>query len=630
VAAANFALGILPVAFIVATSQLLGKVAAAAREGVSSQAWGGMVLVFGLAAAVFVVQLAVTALLTPLAELMARRVDGEVIRRLMSAALATPSVALVEDPEALNQLSEASYDLESGFLSPGRACAGHLALIARYVQLAGLACAVGLWFSWWAAAGVLATVLLFRYGQRGGLRKYSALSRTLAQNRRRAGYLRELGTATGAGKEIRVFGLAGWIGQRHREAYLSWMLPQWAARRRIYLKPFIVFTAIGLLAIGSVAAALGAAAAAHRVDVTQLALVIQALLAAVRLGDYYPEADVQTQLGTNAYQAVLRFEEKAAAYCRRELTSSGSAPLGYGPRDGGVPPGADWNGADRDGRSAVDALSGAIGLRFTDTTFTYPGRSQPVLSGLDLEIPAGQPTALVGLNGAGKTTVIKLLARLYEPESGSIQANGTDIRDIELERWRRQIAVIFQDFVHYEASLADNVAFGAVEHPRDRAAMTAVLDRAGLSGVVARLRDGLDTPLSRHLPGGADLSGGEWQRVAIARALYALEHGAGILVLDEPTANLDARAEISFYQEFIQATAGVTTILISNRLASVRLASNIVVLEDGHVLERGSHEELLRADGRYATLFALQASRFTGGQSADGQSADSSVHERWS
>jgi ATP-binding cassette subfamily B protein len=180
-----------------------------------------------------------------------------------------------------------------------------------------------------------------------------------------------------------------------------------------------------------------------------------------------------------------------------------------------------------------------------------------------------------------------------------------------VDDWRRQIGVIFQDFNRYELTAAENIGFGAIELASDREQIRAAAARAGILATLERLPEGLDTPLARQYKGGAELSGGQWQRVAIARALFALENGASILVLDEPTAALDVRAEAAFFEKFVEVTRGATALLISHRFSSVRHADNIVVLAEGGVIEQGSHEELLAANGRYAELFHLQAERFT-------------------
>ncbi|MGD0247872.1 MAG: ATP-binding cassette domain-containing protein, partial [Candidatus Limnocylindrales bacterium] len=250
-------------------------------------------------------------------------------------------------------------------------------------------------------------------------------------------------------------------------------------------------------------------------------------------------------------------------------------------------------------------------IRFERLRFSYPGSDRPVLDDLDLVLPAGRCTAIVGLNGAGKTTLVKLLSRLYEPTAGRILVDGIDIRAFGVDDWRRQIGVIFQDFNRYELSAAENIGFGAIELADNRDHLRSAARQAGILTTLERLPGGLDTPLARQYKGGAELSGGQWQRIAIARALFALENGASILVLDEPTAALDVRAEAAFFDKFVDVTRGATALLISHRFSSVRHADTIVVLAGGKVIEQGSHDELLAANGRYAELFRLQAERFT-------------------
>ena len=248
-------------------------------------------------------------------------------------------------------------------------------------------------------------------------------------------------------------------------------------------------------------------------------------------------------------------------------------------------------------------------ISFEGVRFAYPG-GREVFSGLDLTVTAGTSLAIVGANGAGKTTLVKLLARLHDPQAGEIRVDGTRLDELDPVAWRRRLAVIFQDFVRYELPAADNVGFGGVDRLRDMAALEGAAARAGALDVIGRLPSGWATPLNRQYAGGADLSGGEWQRIALARSLFAVDAGAGILVLDEPTANLDVRAEAALFEDFLNLTRGLTTILISHRFSTVRHADRICVLDGGRVVEDGTHTELLAANGRYAELFLLQAERF--------------------
>jgi ABC-type multidrug transport system fused ATPase/permease subunit len=237
-----------------------------------------------------------------------------------------------------------------------------------------------------------------------------------------------------------------------------------------------------------------------------------------------------------------------------------------------------------------------------DLTFAYPGSDIEVLRGFDLTIPAGTSLAIVGRNGAGKTTLAKLLCRLYDPQRGAIEVDGVDIRFLDVAAWRSRITAVFQDFVRFELSLRDNVApTGAPDE--------AVLDALRAAGA-ADLAD-LSTVMSKGYPGGIDLSGGQWQRIALARALAAVRQGAGLVLLDEPTAQLDARGEAEIFARILAETRGVTTVLVSHRFSTVRHADRICVVEDGAVVELGSHDELIAHGGRYRTMFDLQASRFT-------------------
>jgi ABC-type multidrug transport system fused ATPase/permease subunit len=236
-----------------------------------------------------------------------------------------------------------------------------------------------------------------------------------------------------------------------------------------------------------------------------------------------------------------------------------------------------------------------------------------VFDGLDLTVPAGSSLAVVGQNGAGKTTLAKLLCRLYDPDSGSIQVDGTDLRDLDVDAWRTRVTAVFQDFLKLELPLRDNVAPAGASEADIRAALA----DAGAADLAE-----LDTRLATGYDDGTDLSGGQWQRVALARALCAVRQGAGLVLLDEPTAQLDVRGEAAIFDRILTATRDVTTILISHRFSTVRHADRICVLEHGRVVELGSHDELMALGGRYRTMFDLQAKRFTAEVDEEGLSYD--------
>jgi ATP-binding cassette subfamily B protein len=224
-----------------------------------------------------------------------------------------------------------------------------------------------------------------------------------------------------------------------------------------------------------------------------------------------------------------------------------------------------------------------------------------VLEHFDLTLPAGSSLAIVGQNGAGKTTLAKLLCRLYDPQAGAIEVDGIDLRELDVAAWRARVTAVFQDFIRLELSLRDNVAPAGAPDAVVRSALAA----AGADKLAA-----LDTVLARGYDGGTDLSGGQWQRIALARALCAVELGAGVVLLDEPTAQLDVRGEAEIFDRILAATRHCTTILISHRFSTVRHADRICVLEHGRVVELGSHDELMARGGRYRTMFDLQAQRF--------------------
>jgi ATP-binding cassette subfamily B protein len=243
--------------------------------------------------------------------------------------------------------------------------------------------------------------------------------------------------------------------------------------------------------------------------------------------------------------------------------------------------------------------------------FGYGDDGHRVLQDLDLEIPAGQSIAIVGENGAGKSTLLKLLCGLYAASEGTVHLDGDDVRAMQPAQMHERVGIIFQDFIHYELPMRENIGFGGLSLLGDDVALLGALRDAGGEALLAALPAGLQTVLAKGYEGGVDLSGGQWQHVALARALVAVREGAGLLILDEPTSALDVRAEVEIFDRFLSVTRGVTTVLVSHRLSGVRRADRIVLLEGGRIVEDGSHDDLIAANGRYAHMFHLQADRFT-------------------
>jgi ATP-binding cassette subfamily B protein len=247
------------------------------------------------------------------------------------------------------------------------------------------------------------------------------------------------------------------------------------------------------------------------------------------------------------------------------------------------------------------------GIRFEGVTYRYPGSELDALHNVSLEIGAGETVAIVGENGAGKTTLVKLLARLYDPDHGQVTIDGVDLRDLDVAAWREQIAVIFQDFIQYYFTVAENIGFGKIEALDDQARVVAAAGRSGADSVIAQLPRGYRTVLGTWFDQGMQLSGGEWQRLALARAFM---RDAPILVLDEPTAALDARSEYEVFQRFRDLTHGKIVLLISHRFSTARMANRIYVINEGRVVETGTHDQLMAREGKYAELFQLQASGY--------------------
>jgi ATP-binding cassette subfamily B protein len=565
--ALNLLIGVLPLGFVIGTSVAIGRVA------VGRGVWGGVL--------VAVVSLLLQAFLSPFqaafAELISRRVDGACARRLMRATLAEVPFDLLEQPDVLDRMGDARRGLVEYSTTPGAAVAGLIALIARYAQLACAVVIVGIVINPLAGLVITAAALVARFGERGAQTRYSLLASRTAAARRTAYYILDTGSSPAAAKEIRVLGTLPWWRERGDRDADSYLRPLWHARRRIRLAPFTVYSLVVLAGALAVLVMLRDTADRGGLSVLGLALALQAILIALRFGVYFPEADAQTQDGMRALDSMLAIERAAA-------------PRPGGRQAGQVP---------------------VRGIAFEKVSFRYPGSSRNVLRELDLEFPAGTSTAIVGLNGAGKTTLVKLLSRLYEPTGGRISVDGVGLDEFDARSWQRRLAVIYQDYVRYELDAAANVGLGAPGHLADSAALERAIEWAGAAEVIEALPHGPATVLSSRYSGGVDLSGGQWQRIALARALFAVRAGASVLVLDEPTAQLDVRGEVAFFDRFLELTHGLTTVVISHRFATVRRADRIVVLDGGRITERGRHDELLAAGGRYAELFELQARRFT-------------------
>jgi ATP-binding cassette, subfamily B, bacterial len=489
--------------------------------------------------------------------------------RLTTACVRPPGMGHLENPKLTNDLTMAR-DFDLGISGPPMSFSMDFIAGGLVELVGGLASAAVLaGYVWWApillAGAWLATHWLLR---ESGV-WHDRNTAEVREAQRHADYAFRLAVDPPAAKEIRLFGLSGWVIERFRVrrkllADLRWQATR--LRERPVLWSLLIVLAANVVVFWS----LGNAAAEDRLAIGRLVTFAAAAVSTSMIA--FGGLSWALDGAAAPAAAVLRLED---------AMGSGGALVS----------------TDRRPTTAMPARE----IRFRNVTFAYPTTGQPVLAGFDLTIPAGTSLAIVGQNGAGKTTMAKLLCRLYDPQSGSIEVDGVDLKALDLDAWRSRVTAVFQDFIRFELPLRDNVAPAGAP---DDVVLKALAD-AGASNLAT-----LDTILARGYPGGTDLSGGQWQRIALARALCAVQLGAGLVLLDEPTAQLDVRGEAEIFDRILAATRHTTTILISHRFSTVRQADRICVLEHGKVVELGTHDELMAANGRYRTMFELQASRF--------------------
>jgi ATP-binding cassette subfamily B protein len=466
-------------------------------------------------------------------------------------------------------------------------------------------------FRWWLGLGLLVMWLLVRrpLGAMVGTRVDAA--RRSTEPLRASGYYSALSLQPRSAAELRIFGLGGWLVERYRELFVEGMAPTWDRIRTMNIR-VAAMSLLVLAGYGGACALLGWDAYRHEIPLSTLTVMLPMLGLSVPVG-VFTMADFSLGMMLAGLPDLDELEQSLGT-----ARSAGTAAR-LDARPAATPADAPPDSAAQDCAAFVFRRE----LRFESVDFRYPGATADVLTGVDLVLPAGRSTALVGVNGAGKTTLVTLLARLRDPTGGRITVDGVPLTDLPARQWQQRVAVVFQDYTKYPLSVRGNIAFGLLGEEPDPEALALAAERSGATGVIDALPDGWDTMLSSGYPGGRDLSGGQWQRVALARALYAVERGAQILVLDEPTAQLDVRAEAAFYDRFLEITTGVTTLLISHRFASVRRAHAIAVLSGNRITEYGSHPDLLAADGEYARMFTLQAARFAE-QAGPGRAAGAS------
>ena len=560
--------GILPAAMAIAMGVLIGAVQAGGTLGPPLIAFG----------TVFVLLQVLNPVHTAISANLGDRTAAWLYDELTDACVDPPGMGHLEDPELTNDL-QVARDFDLGMTGPPLSLSMDFIADGLVQMVVGVASGLLLFgLVWWApivlVGGWLATHWLL---------KESAIWRDrntdeVRAAQRDADYAYRLAVDPPAAKELRMFGLVGWTIERfiarrtqlHRLQYEATRM-----RERSVLSSLAIVLAANVLVFWY----LSSSAANGSISLGSVVVYAQAAIgtSAIAFGGLNWALDGSA----SPVAAVLKLREAMAA--------KGALTIGDGPADGRP----------------------ATAIRFRDVTFAYPGTSDaPVLEGFDLTIPAGSSLAIVGQNGAGKTTLAKLLCRLYEPQSGTIEVDGLDLRTIAIDAWRSRVTAVFQDFIRFDRPLRDNVAPAGAPDEVIEAALAA----AGATDLAT-----LDTILSKSFDGGTDLSGGQWQRVALARALASVAMGAGVVLLDEPTAQLDVRGEAEIFERILAATRDCTTILISHRFSTVRLADRICVLEHGQVVELGTHDELMAHGGRYRTMFELQAQRFALGVADEGE-----------
>ncbi len=510
-----------------------------------------------------------------------RAIDLTARQRLYAAVARMPGLRRLEDPAFQDRLAVAS---ETGATGPSEVVTSVLAAAQGLLMLTGFVATLAFLNAWMLVPIVLAAAIALD-GQLRLSRYRARLHGQLGQATRREMFYAQLLNSTSAAKEVRLYGLGGLFAARMVKELL------WANTRRTRMDRRELFVQ-GLHAlVATVVAGAGLiwavqAARAGRLTIGDVSIFVVAL-AGVQDG-----LSILISSAGRLHEALLMF-----GHYQHVVTA----------------------GPDLEVRAETEVRPLTRGVELRDVWFRYGDDLPWVLQGVSLTIPAGRSIALVGENGCGKSTIVKLLCRFYDPDRGAVLWDGVDLRDLPPDQLRRRIGTVFQDYMCYELSAADNIALGDATERHDRDRVQAAARRAGIDPALTALPRGYDTMLSRAFdnplhddPGtGVMLSGGQWQRLALARAL--LRDRADLLILDEPNAGLDAEAEHEVHQQLDHHRAGRTSLLISHRLSTVRDADTIIVLAAGRVTEQGPHDTLLAADGRYAHLFHLQAEGYARG-----------------
>jgi len=566
--------GALPVLRLVAIAHLVATVPEVLRDGASSDASGRL----AVAAFAFVAIIGVGGLAWPViastTDHIARQVDGRLRERVLRIALRPRATAFLDDATLRQIFDDAKGVTPAMGFTPGRFAALLPSVLGSRVTVICLVS--GLFLVDWRLGLVFFLTQLKLEDEMQKVR--GRMLAGAASAPQELAYDLELTTTSGPAKEVRLFGLGRWLLGRYESGTRSHMLTGWSSRRDF--TPSLIVVLVWIAVVDAVALVLLANGATEgQVTLAELTFALTAIMALNPSGAVNQD-DVLMSFAAASIDRIAAAEAALVA-------TSDQAPTAT------VPP-------------------GPVVVGFKDVAYRYPGADRDVLAGVDVELRAGERVAIVGQNGAGKTTLVRLLCGLIPPSAGRVTVNGTGLDEVDPADWRRRLAVLFQDYVRYPFSAHDNVRFGAIGWQPDALdeRIEAVAATTGVAMRVHALPSGWETPLSPELSGGGTLSGGEWQRLALARSLLAVDAGARVLVLDEPTAALDVRGEAELFDMLMHSLAGerdALTVFVSHRFSTVRQADRILVIDDGRIAEDGTHEVLVASGGLYARMFRAQA-----------------------
>lgn len=551
--------GILPALFAVGMGLLIGAV----------QSGTGILFALTVVASLFVGVQVLSPLHLATSQNLGSKTAAYLYDELSITCAEPPGIGHLEDPSLTKDLAMAR-DFDLGISGPPLYVSMDFIASGLVEMVAGLTAACILFgYAWWAPPVLAGAWLMTHYLLRESSVWKDRQTDKVQTAQRHADYAYKIAVDPPASKEVRLFGLGDWIVERFRKERRLLHDLRWHAtrlRRRPVVWSLLLVLAANALVFGLMA--MDVVAGLITLDKVVMYAVAGMTTSSIAFGGLSWSLDSASAPAGAMLRLKPKMKERGAL--QASTRSRSSTHVGD--------------------------------IVFDGVTFAYPTTGEVILKDFDLVIPAGSSMAIVGVNGAGKTTIAKLLCRFYDPQEGSIRVGDTDIRDIEIGEWRNRTTAVFQDYMKLELPLRMNIS---PDESANEESIRKALTNAG-AGDLANL----DTPLNRAYAGGTDLSGGQWQRVALARALCSVYEGAKLVLLDEPTAQLDVRGEAEIFERLLGETKGTTTILISHRFSTVRKAEQICVLEKGHVVELGTHEQLMELQGRYQTMFDLQASRF--------------------